>query len=234
MAQEARPPGFVVLYVEPESAVHQHIHQGLVEAQVLETIAELLNSTFVLPREVTLAAAELGTANAFYSSEHHAVFLSYELLAHFLEAFGVDGKDEQAAQLAAGAFCFVMFHEIGHCLINELELPAVGKEEDAVDEFATLLLLQAGETGEVAILGAASWFASKGENNDSTPFWDEHSLDMQRFFGIFTMLYATNPERYGETARGLGISEERLAKATVEYRKKEAAWSRLLEPHVRQ
>lgn len=136
--------------------------------------------------------------------------------------------------MAAGAFCFVLFHELGHCLIHQLELPTVGKEEDAVDEFATLLLLESGETGEIAILSAATWFATNREGKDTTPFWDEHSLDMQRFFGIFTLLYATNPERYAEMAHSLGISADRLAKAQIDYKKKDAAWTRLLQPHVRQ
>ena len=126
-----------------------------------------------------------------------------------------------------------MFHELGHCLIHELKLPAVGKEEDAVDEFATLLLLQAGQQGELAILGAAMWFATHRQGNDTTPFWDEHSLDLQRFYGIFTLLYATNPARYEQHALELGISPERFAKAKIDCQKKDAAWAALLQPQIR-
>lgn len=177
-----------------------------------------------------LVVAEIGSVNAFYSPEHHTVLMSYELLAHFFTLFQ---KEEQAGQLAAGAFFFVMFHELGHCLIHELKLPAVGKEEDAVDEFATLLLLQAGQQGELAILGAAMWFATHRQGNDTTPFWDEHSLDLQRFYGIFTLLYATNPARYEQHALELGISPERFAKAKIDCQKKDAAWAALLQPQIR-
>lgn len=229
----AREPGFIPSYVAPESAAYRPIYQLMMEAKILETTADVLNQLFIFPRDINLAAAELGTVNAFYSPDHNTVVVSYELLAHFLEQFATPENPEQGGQMAAGAFCFVLFHELGHCLIHQLELPTVGKEEDAVDEFATLLLLESGDTGEIAILSAASWFATHRQGNDTTPFWDEHSLDMQRFYGIFTLLYATNPGRYAEMATSLGIPPERLAKAQVDYKKKDAAWSRLLQPHVR-
>ncbi len=232
-ARETREPGFIASYIPPETATYKPIYELMMEAKILETTAEVLNQLFIFPRDINLAAAELGTVNAFYSPEHNTVVVSYELLAHFLEQFVTSDNPEHGAQMAAGAFCFVLFHELGHCLIHQLELPTVGKEEDAVDEFATLLLLESGETGELAILSAATWFATHRQGNDTTPFWDEHSLDMQRFFGIFTLLYATNPQRYSEMAHSLGISPDRLAKAEVDYKKKDAAWTRLLQPHLR-
>lgn len=225
--------GFIADYIEPEDPNLMVVYQTMKEQRVLEASADFLNSLFVLPRPVHLVMAQVGSENAFYSAEHHAVILSYELILHFVELFSDMEDQEQATTLASGAFVFVMFHELGHCLIAELDLPTVGREEDAVDEFATLLLINFGDEGEVAILGAATWFASHGENNDQTPFWDEHSLDMQRFYGIFALLYGTNPQRYADMAHELGISDERLAKAERDYERKDAAWGRLLQDHVR-
>lgn len=229
----AEQGGFVVDYIEPENPDLRVVYETMKEQKVLEASADFLNSLFIVPRPIHLVMAEVGSENAFYTAEHHAVILSYELILHFVQLFSDMDDQSQASTLASGAFIFVMFHELGHCLIAELDLPTVGREEDAVDEFATLLLINFGDEGEVAILGAATWFASHGENNDQTPFWDEHSLDMQRFYGIFALLYGTNPQRYAGMARELGISEDRLAKAERDYEKKDAAWGRLLEPHVR-
>lgn len=234
LAQEASgAPGFVAVYADAEDPKYKLVQEAIQEAKLLETVAEFLNAVFVMPRQVTLIGGEAGQVNAFYSPEHHAVIISYELIMYFVELFQkVDPKDGH--QYASGALLFVIFHEIGHCLIGELGLPTVGKEEDAVDEFATLLLLEFGEQGQMAILSAAAWFAHTGVEGDANlPFWDEHSLSQQRFYGIFTLLYATNPATYGEMAGQLGISERRLALAKDEYRKKDEAWSRLLQPHVR-
>ena len=37
---------------------------------------------------------------------------------------------------------FTMYHEVGHLLVGELGLPVLGKEEDAVDAWATIWLLE--------------------------------------------------------------------------------------------
>jgi hypothetical protein len=65
-----------------------------------------------------------------------------------------------------GAMMFVFFHEFGHMAIDVLKLPSTGPEEDAVDEFSTLILteviLQAPEAqknlfAEVVRGGAPFW-----------------------------------------------------------------------------
>ena len=51
-----------------------------------------------------------------------------------------DDAKRQVDTLARGAMQFVFFHESGHMLISELNLPAIGPEEDVADEFATFYL----------------------------------------------------------------------------------------------
>jgi len=38
---------------------------------------------------------------------------------------------------------FVLFHELGHGLIHEFDLPVLGEEEDAADTIASIFLLRA-------------------------------------------------------------------------------------------
>ena len=38
---------------------------------------------------------------------------------------------------------FVLFHELGHGLIHEFDLPVLGEEEDAADTIASIILLSA-------------------------------------------------------------------------------------------
>jgi Putative metallopeptidase len=53
-------------------------------------------------------------------------------------------------------------HEVGHVLIDVLNLPTTGRDEDVVDEFSTLLLLEGEEEGEKAVINAAEWFLIEG------------------------------------------------------------------------
>jgi len=42
-----------------------------------------------------------------------------------------------------GNAMFIMFHEAGHMLVDEVQIPVLSKEEDAVDAMSTIFLLQA-------------------------------------------------------------------------------------------
>ena len=75
------------------------------------------------------------------------------------------------------------FHELGHGLVDAWKIPITGREEDAVDQLSTIVLIEATEGGEQMALEGALTFklyadAEKGEKI----YWDEHSLDEQRFF----------------------------------------------------
>src|SRR5690349_14654698 len=66
------------------------------------------------------------------------------LMAVALPAHGQDFTDEDyaaAVDFAMHDAAFTMYHEIGHMLVGELGLPVLGKEEDAADALAVILLL---------------------------------------------------------------------------------------------
>jgi hypothetical protein len=50
-------------------------------------------------------------------------------------ALGVD-----AASFVEGNLYFLGYHELGHALVSELDLPVVGREEDAVDRLAIWMM----------------------------------------------------------------------------------------------
>lgn len=50
------------------------------------------------------------------------------------------------------------YHEVGHALVDVLELPITGKEEDAVDQLSTYVLVEDADGGEVAALDGAVAF----------------------------------------------------------------------------
>lgn len=225
---------FRVAYVDPKKPLYQQMQRGFASAQLLETIADALNRQFALPRDVTLALAEVGTPNAFYHPDAHAIIISYELIEYYIHMFEAISPDN-VADNTAGAVVFALFHELGHCLIAELDLPATGREEDAVDDFATLLLIDNKETGEKSIIAASLWFAAKAESKAAAiPFWDEHSLDQQRFYGILALMYGSNPDRYQKLCEGVGMSAQRLALAREEFTRKQRSWTRLLAPYRQQ
>lgn len=75
---------------------------------------------------------------------------------------------EQHALDVLYTMVFFFFHELGHALITELELPVVGPEEDVADELAIFTLIDAGDKGYDALFSAAQAFTLMWEVTDRT------------------------------------------------------------------
>lgn len=138
---------------------------------------------------------------------------------------------------------FILLHELGHMAIDQLDLPVVGPEEDAADEFATFLLLGIAEENPAAhaILVAAAdawrlmWALSGQEliaNPASFPFWDEHNLDIKRSYNIVCLLYGSDPRAFWPIIDNSGMPVERARKCEQEYAEKQLHWHALLESHL--
>ena len=68
-----------------------------------------------------------------------------------------------AVEFALNNSIFVLQHEIGHLFVGEFNLPVLGKEEDAADSLASVMLLsQENETSDQALRDAADgWYLSE-------------------------------------------------------------------------
>lgn len=206
--------------------------------RTLESLAEELNAALVIPGDVTLTLGECEVANAFYDPEKRAIVICYELLAELYEGAAARGMSEQEAEdSVTNAAEFFFYHELGHALIDLLELPTTGKEEDAVDQLSTYVLVTEAEEGEVPALDAAGAFlvwAEQGQQAGAgAPFWDEHALDEQRFFNIVCWVYGQDPARFADLVKEGVLPEARAGRCPGEWEKIERSWSTLLKPHLK-
>ncbi|HIK14161.1 MAG TPA: hypothetical protein IGS53_02495 [Leptolyngbyaceae cyanobacterium M33_DOE_097] len=224
-----------VVYYPVKNPMSQAMKDIYQKTQIFERMSALIDSDIKLPRQVTVELAECGFENAFYEPAKHRIVVCYELTRYFINLYRKLGlSDREAGEKAMFATVFTFFHEAGHMLTNELELPITGREEDAADQFSTIILAErAGEAGEKAAEAAALWFGAADSPATRTRFMDEHSLDQQRFYAIMCLLYGNNPQKYGRTATQLGFQETRKAKCQREYAQVSRSWKALLAPHVR-
>lgn len=225
-----------VVYYPTKRRFSQELQQIYQKTGIFQRLADVIDNKIALPRTVNVELAECGFENAFYEPAKHRIVMCYELTQYFINLFKRAGlADRQAGENALYATVFTFFHESGHMLANELELPITGREEDAADQFSTLMLTtSAGDTGQKAAEAAALWFSlTANRPTDRTQFMDEHSLDQQRFYAIICLLYGSNPNRYEPVVRRLGFPQARVQKCRREYEQTARAWKALLAPHMR-
>ena len=188
-----------------------------------EAIANTINSQLALPRDLSLEHRECGTVNAFYSPSDSAIFMCYEMYLYILSILQpIATTTEELVTLLDGTWYFILFHEFGHALYDFYDLPAIGSEEDAVDEMATLVLIE-GHLEQYAVAGALFWAAADSGMYSLMQYADVHSLNPQRFFNILCLVYGSDPAANSELAQ-LFPSRD----CQSEFRDKSATWDELL------
>lgn len=239
----ARPPAppaaaggeIQVVYRPVKSAFANRWGEVYQKSKLFETAVAPLNANFVLPRNLTVEVAECGFVNAFYEPSKHRIVVCYDLTAYLVKVFRSAGLSTKEAELQAlDATVFTFYHEMAHMLIGELDLPVTGKEEDVADQFSALLLSNAGNSGQSAILAAAQWFGSAKSTQSRVQYMDEHSLNEQRAYYLICLLHAKQPEQLGQLVKKLGFPEERLAKCELEYRQISRSWGLMMTPYLRE
>ncbi len=83
-------------------------------------------------------------------------------------------------------------------------------------------------------ISAADLFDLESENRpelEDANFWDEHSLDSQRFYSTLCHVYDNNPAQFESLPEEPGFSEERAEMCIIEFAGLSKSWSKLLEPY---
>ena len=148
-----------------------------------------------------------------------------------------EDQQGEALEFMLGNGIFVLFHEAGHLLVSELQLPVLGKEEDAVDSLSSIMLLEArDETLDKALTDAADgWFLSDAQSQAQGAdyaFWDEHSLDQQRAYSMVCFMVGQDPEGFKDFADSVELPDGRRERCKFEYESAVASWNAVLEPHM--
>jgi len=210
----------------------------------MQALIDAMN-VFKLPRNIPVVAYDVNRCNvenAFYSPDDHSLNLCYPLAKSFYDSFRAHGyNDADAGKATMDALVFTTLHEMGHALINELGVGVTGKEEDAVDEFAAVVLIS-NKKPEWAINGplALVFLFSKYEGQHP-PFFDEHAMSKQRLGDILCMVYGSDPKKFAPDMNNwikqLGPDGqqlvERAPKCAGFYQQKDKAWTNLLKPYYR-
>ena len=161
------------------------------------------------------------------------------LLADYPRLAGLTADEKRKlVEFVTGNLLFVVGHESGHALISQLEIPVIGREEDAADSFATLMALKIGNGYAHRVLSnaATGWFYSERRDRQDhvrTIFYDEHGIGLQRAYNIVCLMVGSDPEEFGELAGETGMPDKRQETCRFDYSNASWSWDKVLEPHLR-
>ena len=203
--------------------------------QAIEKLMSDLNQRLKLPFDIYVVFKDCGSPDAFYDPETREVTLCYELIDDYYDLFAKKLKDKTKLDNAVkGATVATFFHELGHSLVDAWKIPITGREEDAVDQLSTLVLIEATEDGEqMAVDGALSFKLYADFASGEKIYWDEHSLDEQRFFDTICLVYGHDEEKFAYLVKNGTLPEERASYCSEDYDKINLAWRQLLAPYLK-
>ena len=237
---ESLPPEktdqIVIEYVYPEKPAHQKIHDLLKERQTLENLKVLL-SPFRLrwPLYVSLTDCD-GEADAWYGDDR--ITLCYEYIEELRQNMPAETTPSGIEPLdtALGPFTDTFLHEFAHALFDYLDVPVLGREEDAADQVAALIYLNLGkDESRRLIMGTVYAYLLEVEDTDPPTmeeYADEQSTSEQRAFNLLCIAYGANPELFEDAVKFGGLPDFRAELCEEEYELVSLAYEELIGPHI--
>jgi hypothetical protein len=225
-----------IAYRPPKDAAHQAIYELLMSRRVLEKIQALL-SPFLLPRRVLLKVESCdGVANA-YSSDG-TVTVCYEYLDEIWRNVPAETTPEGVAPIdaLAGPIADVFFHEFGHVVFYLLQVPVLGREEDAADQFSAYLMLHFGPAEARRLIAGSAYQFKRDLKPEVTvklkDFSDTHGSPAARFYNLLCIAFGANPALFGDIVSKGYLPVERAIGCEDEYRQLAYAFNSLIGPHI--
>ena len=198
----AANPNISIQYSKPLNQQEITIQQTIKESGINDTLTALSNDYFPFNKTVTIQYGS--TEGPLYDPDSHTMHIPYSFYQESLDYFSKNKYQERfnkSPQLGAlDTLLHTLLHEAGHAFIADQNIPVLGKEEDAVDNFATILLLNYVDDGDDIAISAADMFAFESEDRpdyyDFGEYIDEHSFDLQRYFSTLCLVYGSDPKKH--------------------------------------
>ena len=127
----------------------------------------------------------------------------------------------------------IFYHELGHALIDIMQMPVFGQEEDAADVASILLIDQLYEPEfalQMAYDVSDGFWAEAVANMENPPaYWGVHGLDEQRFYNTVCLFYGGDPETRDVFAEDMELPEERAETCEEEYELAADSWGAVFD-----
>jgi hypothetical protein len=223
----------IILTLEkPSSDTETRIHQRLQTSPTLHTAMEFLSQYFDTPTDVSLS---FGSYERIWH-KNGRIEIPYLFIKNTRDNYRsthFKHKKLDVDTYTGNVLLHVILHEFAHALIAQYNLPVVGKEEDAADAFADVMLIHFFDQGSDIVISAADLFFiddKRTQRVSDEDLWSDHSLDKQRYYDRLCYAYGSNPSRYNAVKRQAGFDERKSERCIFQYHQTKERWLTLLQP----
>ncbi|MGF1766372.1 DUF4344 domain-containing metallopeptidase [Enterovibrio makurazakiensis] len=182
-----------------EPATEEEKQARILFEPLVKDMIEVLNSEVPIKQDVTIVIG--GDDGPLFDPQENKIYFPYSFFFFISDTF----ENEELAieettfdETVMNIFVHVLLHEYAHAYFANWDVPLLGKEEDAADVFATLLMLNVFDDPDMAYI-AVDFYAlldTKTETIADLDLWGEHSLDYQRYTQSLCLIYGSDPEKY--------------------------------------
>lgn len=221
-----------IAYEPPTDAHLRPIYEQLKQRAVLEELQFFL-TPLRLPRPITVRTAQCGAVTSPYTPQGPAT-ICYEMVAAIAQIAATHTQDPDLRQMVVlGAFIETALHETANAIFDVLQVPIWGREGDAADRLAALIMTQFGEdVAQTTIVGTAQLFMWSDKKWTGSDFAVAASPDYQRFFNYVCIAYAAAPLQFGGLADNGILPKRRAERCEGEYNQIRKAFDLRIMPYV--
>jgi hypothetical protein len=210
----------------------------LVKAVDINNLANILATTFEIPTPIKVNAVNGIDGGPHWDPSNDTITFQYgfaTLIYDTLRQTNPDWSQRKVGYATGATMGFILEHEFTHALIDVYNLPVLGKEEDAADTLATLLLLKSPEGDKLALSAAEFWadFSGRQDPPAIADYADEHSLDLQRAYSIICDIAGSSEARYDEINQTGILPKGDIQSCPAQYQQDVESFTQVLQPHVK-
>lgn len=246
--QDQKYPGLIrIEYEAPKDPSVKPAYDMAKGAKSLEMM-QVIFSSFRLPEDLYLKYVSCnGMANTYFDREDDraTIRVCYEYLHSIYDTMPKEPTAEgiMPREAFTGQLLFAVAHEFGHAAFDIYNLPVLGRQEDAADQFATHFLLHfGGALAQRLIWGAAYSYKGSIKDLQDKPkvevpiaaFSSDHGSPEQRFYNLMCIAYGFDPKIFAAVVEKGYLPEPRAKVCKSEYLNLSYAIAKLVGPHIDQ
>jgi hypothetical protein len=211
-------------------------------------VAETLNREVALPHDLDArivsdrTAIQKGIGGPTYVPEDRTVYFPWAFVSQShddlveLSKHTAQFSHSEVDEVLANAMEFVLYHELAHGMVDELDVPVLAGQERTADSLATVFSLLSDEEGEALPLSVAVLELTRAQHGgipSIADYADDHGFDRERAFDAICSVYGSAPKEHRELLSGPhALPSTRAELCPYDYNALVRDWRRTLAPYL--